>query len=225
MDYFELIQKFSFLNSHSTTLEIITDREIINSWKAEKKRRLAEAGQPLAWAELGIVLDDPYIVMLRDLVRFPNGQLGGYLRLVNRAELEGGQAVVVMAVSAGKVLLLRHFRHATQRWHLEFPRGFGEAGLPAEENVSKEVLEETGGTVTGLADLGWVYCNTGMEAMGVRLFLAQVEHADLPGWEEGIEALRWEPVEEVEKMIGDGRIDDGFSIAAFSRAKYKGGLG
>ena len=173
--------------------------------------------------DIGVVFNDPYIVILRDLVEFPGGYRNGYIRLYNRAYLEGGAAGVVMLPEKdGKLLLMHQFRHATRSWHWEIPRGFGEAGVSAEKQARTEVQEEIGGEIKDIVDLGLYFNNTGLEGNPIYLFLVRMISIGEMDIEEGIEGTRWVSVEELEQMIADAEITDGFTIAAYTRAKLKG---
>ena len=97
MDYFSLMtQKPELFQNEWDIFEIITDLDVIKDWQEDARGELNKKGLPLNWADIGIVFDDPFIVIFRDLVRFPNRQLGSYYRLLNKAELTGGPGVVVM---------------------------------------------------------------------------------------------------------------------------------
>ncbi|MCI0564616.1 MAG: NUDIX domain-containing protein, partial [Nitrososphaera sp.] len=122
----------------------------------------------------------------------------------------------------GMILIMRHFRHATRSWHWEIPRGFGEAGVSAEENARNEVEEEVGGVVAELISLGILHNNAGLEGHEEKLFLARLLSIGQPGQNEGIQSFRWVSVLELEGMIASGEITDGFTIAAYARAKLNG---
>jgi len=203
-------------------LEIITDSSVIAAWKAERKATLASQGFPEEWGEIGVVYEDPYIKILRDLVKFPSGRLGSYFRILNSADLKGGQATVVLPVLNGKVLLMRQFRHPTRSWHWEVPRGFGEPNTSPEENAKKELQEEVGGEIAQLIDLGRYHSNTGIEGGAVRLFLAHLKSFGEANQDEGIEFFKLMEPSEIEEMIKDSRITDGFTIAVFTRARLRG---
>ena len=61
-----------FINdTDPNSLTIILDENLIKQWQDEKRRELTLAGAPLEWADIGIVFRDPYTLIVRDLVRFP----------------------------------------------------------------------------------------------------------------------------------------------------------
>ncbi|GAB2592951.1 hypothetical protein GCM10027168_27360 [Streptomyces capparidis] len=75
---------------------------------------------------LGVVYSDAWIRVVRDPVRFPDGRVGAYVRLLNATEAPG---VAVLPVLGDRVVLLENYRHATRSWRLEIPRGFGTFAL------------------------------------------------------------------------------------------------
>jgi ADP-ribose pyrophosphatase len=183
---------------------------------------LTQKRLPLEWAKIGILLDDPYNVLVRDLVRFPDGQMRGYIRSITAASLRGGYGAVVLPVFEGKILLLHHYRHPTRQWHYEIPRGYGEPNISAADNARKEIKEETGGEVDDLVNLGEFYNNTGYEAVAVSLFYAKLKSVGTANLNEGIESFVWLTVKELEEWIANEKITDGFTIAAYTKAKLKG---
>ena len=221
--YDELIRDHPDLFSNENALfEIVLDPETINSWQQKKMAELNENGKPQSWAEIGVVLDDPYNIILRDLVRFPDGSVRGYGRSIATASLQGGHGVVVLPFYQGKVLLLHQYRHPTRQWHYEIPRGFAEPDTPAAVNARKEIEEETGGRVAEIVDLGSFHNNTGYEASAVSMFFAHMSLIGTPNRNEGIESFVCLSVAELETWISDGKITDGFTIAAYTKAKLKG---
>lgn len=223
MDYQELISQHPRLFANEDAIfKIITEPQRIVAWKEETRQKLKQKGLPVAWAEIGLLFNDPYFIILRDLVEFPDGRLGGYARLINQADLEGGQGVVVLPALDEKILIQYNYRHPTRSWHWEVPRGFGEPGVSAEEQAHVEIREETGGKIQQIVDLGSYHNNTGMEGVTTRLFFAQLISVGEPSKAEGIEKFKWVTIEEFETLIRDGEITDGFTIAAYTRAKLRG---
>ncbi|RJP52129.1 MAG: NUDIX hydrolase [Anaerolineaceae bacterium] len=226
MNYQDLINDHADLFENTNSLiKVITDFDKIREWQIKRRSELLNASKPSEWADIGIVLNDPFIVVIRDLVEFPGGYVGGYFRVINRADLNGGQGVVVLGEMDGKLLLLNQFRHPVRSWSFEVPRGFGQSGTPAEEQAKNELLEEVGGEIDELVDLGIYYSNTGLEGNKVKLFYAKLKSVGQPAQEEGIESFLWVSLAELEEMIASAKITDGFTIAAYTRAKLRGLLG
>jgi len=224
MDYFSLLKHHpSLFDNTNTVLQIISDEEIIEAWQNEHRSYLREQRLPENWADIGIVLDDPYLVVLRDLVKFRDGSLGGFSRLCHRAFLESGaHGVIILPEYQGKILLLHQYRHATRQWHYEVPRGFGEPQISLEENACKEIEEETGGTVSTLVSLGALHTNTSYDSMTTFLFYAELKTIGVPNEDEGIESFVWLTAQELEEWIANEKVTDGHTIAAYTRAKLKG---
>lgn len=211
-----------FDNSNAL-IKIVDDENVIAQWQAQRRLALQERGVPKDWAEIGLILDDPSLFVLRDLVEFPNGNRNGYIRIYNRAYLEGGAAgVVVLPEKDGKLLLFQHYRHATRRRHWEIPRGFGNSGVDAKTQAINEVKEEIDGEVAEIIELGIVYNNTGLEGNPINLFFARMASVGEMETQEGIENPIWVSVSELEKMIVNGEITDGFTVVAYTHAKLRG---
>lgn len=221
--YLDLLHNNPDLISNKNALiNLILDEDAIENWEVTYKDKLIAIGKPKEWAEIGLVYSDPYIVILRDLVEFPGGSKGSYFRLLNQADLQGGQGVVVLAKMNDKYLLLHQYRHPIRAWSFEVPRGFGEPCITAEKQVENEIREEVGGKISKLIDLGIYFSNTGLEGNKVRLFFAELISVGKPAKEEGIESLHWVSLEELETMLAKAQITDGFTIAAYTRAKLQG---
>ncbi len=221
--YENLLQEHPELfNNEKALLKIVLDQKIISEWEAKKEDELQKQRLPLEWAKIGVILDDPYNIIVRDLVQFPDGDMRGYGRSIATASLKGGRATVIFPEYEGKILLIHLFRHVTRKWHYEVPRGYGEPNISPEENARKEIEEEIGGKIKELVSLGEMYNNNGYEAIPVSLFYAKLKSVGKANVNEGIESFVWLSVKELEEWIADEKITDGFTIAAYTRAKLKG---
>ncbi|MGW2558429.1 NUDIX hydrolase [Streptomyces sp. NPDC001514] len=167
----------------------------------------------------GVLYADPYVMLLRDPVRFPDGRTGTYIRSVSPNTEPG---CVVLPLLDGGVVLVEHYRHATRSWQWEVPRGFGTRGLGAEANAAKELSEEIGANVLELTALGAVHPDTGMVADHVLLFAARIDGIGSLATGEGIRSSRTVPPAEADAMIADGRVTDAFTIAVLTRARLAG---
>ena len=225
----QIVEYLKFCKSHplifsnkNASFKIITDYKIITSWQSKKREELKREYVPLSRSDIGILIDDPYVLVIRDLVEFPNGKMNGYIRIINRSYLEGKQGVVIFPCYKDKILLLHQFRHATRSWHLEIPRGFGTPKISHSINARKEIAEEIGGSIANLIDLGMIHSNTGLEGHSVRLFFAELSSFNNPNKSEGIDRIELVSKDVMESFIMNGKITDGFTIIAYTLANLKG---
>ena len=219
-DYFDLAisSPEMFANPPGAAFEILLDDEAIDQAEARMAEILTEYGMPAEGSKVGVAFTDQYLTILRDGVRFVDGTLGTYIRMVSVDPTDIG--VVVLPVWRGQILLIRHFRHATRSWHLEIPRGSGSSERP-EESAIRELTEEIGASGVTLTDLGEMYPDTGAGNGRVSLFYAEVTSYGQPESNEGITDVMPTPIPRFEEMIAVSDLDDGFLLAAFARAKAR----
>ncbi len=213
--YLELLgQHPSLVLPKDAPIKIITDKAVIEEWQNKHVN---------GSNDIGVLLQDKYITVIRDLVEFPDGFISGYNRVINTAALQnGGSGAVILPVMNERILLIKIFRHPTRQWSIEIPRGFGEVGLSPEEIAQKEVSEEVGGKIKQVISLGVIHNNTGLDSNDVNLYLAYLDEVGTPREAEGITEIIWVTVNEFEKMISNGQITDSFTISAYTRAKLMG---
>ena len=219
-DYLALVRARPelFRNPEGAAFVILLDEAEIRQAETHVAGLLTKVGAPKEWAEVGIAFRDQYVLLLRDAVRFADGALGTYIRMV--APENSFQGVAILPVWQRQVLLIRHFRHATRAWHLEVPRGFGsdpDTGVSAR----RELAEEIGASEVELTDLGEIYADAGADSSAVALFYAEVGSYGAPELHEGITAVLPTPLAEFERMIADGELKDGYLLAAYARAKAR----
>lgn len=206
-----------FRNPHGG-VRIILDPQQIADVEDSVACDLRNRGLPPEWANVGIVLKDPWIYVLRDAVEFPDGSRRTHARVVNR----GGNGAAALPLLEGKIVLVRHFRHAVRDWLLEIPRGGIEPGSTAEDTARRETEEELGARVSRLAPLGFVHGSSNLQSSGAHLFLAEIESVGRPELHEGITAIERLSLREFEAKLLDGAIRDAFTAAAYALAKLRG---
>jgi ADP-ribose pyrophosphatase len=217
-DYFDLVKARPelFINPPHAGFEILLDEANIRQAEERTSKRLRDAGAPTEWARVGVAFRDQYSLVLRDAVRYTDGSVGTYIRMV-APPVPG---VAILPVWQGQVLLIRHFRHATRSWHLEIPRGFG-----TDPNVWKsahqELREEIGATEVRLIELGEIYPDTGTSDSKAALFYADVVSYGKPEALEAITDILPTPIHELKRMIGNCELNDSFLLAAYVRAEIK----
>lgn len=170
-------------------------------------------------AGAGLIYKDNYAVLLRDAVRFRNGYVGAYIRMIAAAG-HGGAAV--LPVIDGNIVLIRHERHATRGKHWEIPRGFAARGEIPEQTARREIVEEIGIVEPEIIDIGSVHPDTGASNVHTRLYLARLTGVGHVESNEGIDELRILTIEEFDAMLRADEVTDSFTLAAVLQARVRG---
>lgn len=205
--YQELIKERPESFANNEQLTILTDEHSVEAFEQQ-------SGQTI-----GVVYESPFNLMVVDLVEDPSGKRFAHERLlpvVNKG------AVVAVPIYDGKLVLLNQYRHALRRNQYAFPRGFAEAGISSADNAIKELGEELGAEVKSYRQLGTVVADSGINGNEVSVFLCELKNVELKYQYEGIESLIMLTEDELADWIANGRIDDGFTLAAF--CLYRGWL-
>jgi ADP-ribose pyrophosphatase len=210
-----------FQNPTADGLVILLDPADIALVEAQMRAQLVAQGLPSSWAEVGIIQEDQYAMILRDAVRFPDGRQGTYRRQINhpRRNVPG---VAILPIWQDQLLLIRQFRHAPRCWCWEIPRGIGELDSSPEENVRRELLEEIRATeIMTLIHLGKYHWNTGVSDDWDHLYLAHIQGYGSPEYAEGITAIQAVSITEFEALLAQQKISDGYTLAAYALAKAR----
>lgn len=178
---------------------------------------------------LGVTVDTPFVLFIVDLVesRSTDGSVRRhpYLRVVSRAQLDGGVNVVVFATvenaslgPQGSVVLVDQERHALGACVAELPRGFGEPSLSGEANALRELEEETGYIGDHADFLGSTATDSGLTDSRVSFYHVRVTRggARRPEVGEAIKGVRLATREELWRDIQDGNIYDSFTLQALA---------
>ena len=160
-----------------------------------------------------VVYQNPSLSVREDQIEFADGTRGLY-SVVDRPDF----ALIIPADSDG-FHLVEQYRYTTQSRSWEFPAGSfppGVTGTP-EEMAAAELAEETGFTAGNLRRLGYLHCANGTTGEGVHVFLATDLVPGQSNREIAEQDMRqqWFPRREVERMLKDGVITDGPSMAAY----------
>ncbi len=195
-------------------IKIIQDPERIRVEQERIQAKLRSEGKPENWIDIGVLAEDEWEYVVRDLVEFPDGRFGGFRRNINRKYLEGGTGVVIMPVQSDKVLLLKHYRQESRNWYWEFPRGWGSPGLTAEQNANKELMEEVGLLPKKLVPV-WRDSET-------VFFYAEMQEGKPQNQDgEPIQRIESIAIRELEDWITRSKITDWFTVLTFLMAKNK----
>jgi len=134
----------------------------------------------------------------RDVVEMPDGSTA------SRDVVEHPGAVAILALDqAGRVLLIRQYRHPAGAQLWEIPAGLRDvAGEPVLRTAERELLEETGYRAADWRVLADFFSSPGFSTERLRVFLARGltevpagERHFVPQGEEAYLTLRWVPLE------------------------------
>lgn len=159
------------------------------------------------------VYENRWIHVREDDVTGPRGGIYGVVRMQH-------PAVFVIALDAQeRVCLVDLDRYTTGR-SIEVPAG-GSDGEDPLAAAQRELLEETGVTASEWESLGRMNALNGIADAPEFVFLARgltMRDATSSQHEEGIDAVRWVPFADALRLIADGEITDGETIAALAFA-------
>lgn len=165
------------------------------------------------------VLENPWYKVRQDQVTRPNGQPGVY----NVVET-GGSVHLIALTDEGKVLLVKLYRYTISAESWEIPAGFLDHSEKPIVSAKRELQEETGYLAEEWHDLGVFQLGTGIANAPLHLFVAKKLRykGDDEQAEEGITAARAFSIAELKKIIADGTIVDGPTLAGLARAHVGG---
>jgi ADP-ribose pyrophosphatase len=205
-----------YVNPAGDIYEILLEPDRIAHAQADAGYVRRAAGIAVGDTRVGVLADDPYLLVTRDAVRFPDGTYGLY----NRLMVPGGAAM--LPVLGDRIVLLNRFRHGTRQWHLEAPRGAYSGAGTHEDEARREVHEEIGAEVHELIALGTLHSTSGIFNEAHHLYMARINRVGVPEKHEAIVELVTLTVDDVERKIADSTITDGPTLALFLRARLRG---
>jgi 8-oxo-dGTP pyrophosphatase MutT (NUDIX family) len=131
-----------------------------------------------------------------------------------------GAAAVVAVDHAGRVCLVRQYRHGVMDFLWEIPAGKLDAGEPPQECAVRELAEETGVTARRWTSLGTFLPAPGIFTEVIHLYLAQdlAVGAAAPDADEELE-LQWLPLEEAVDRVLRCDWNDGKTALGLWRAQ------
>jgi len=168
-----------------------------------------------------IVYENRWMRVREDAIRRRDGSSGIY-GVVEKPDF----VVIVPVEDDGRLHLVQQFRYPVRRRYWEFPQGSWEQAPGADplEVGRGELREETGLDAARMTYAGHLFEAYGYSNQGYHIFLAtdlRRDGADLEREEQDL-VTRVFPMSEVERMMRDGEIKDGTTIAALGLLRLKG---
>ena len=219
--YFELMRERPdwFVNTDGG-VRIETDPDKISAIEATVAARYRSQNLPAEWATAGLHYEDPYLVLLRDAVYFPDGSPGIHHRILRRSVAAAGSAI--LPVLNDRIVLMRQYRHATRSWQWEAPRGAVDPGETPLQSAHRELQEEISARVRNVVHLGEMHGTTALMGLPVILFFAVLDDIGATPIAEGISGTRLVTPGEFEALVRDGEITDSFTLGCFLHARLRG---
>jgi len=131
-------------------------------------------------------------------------------------------ASIVAVTEEGRVLIVRQYRPAVERYTFELPSGIVDPGESPAESARRELLEETGYIAREVSVLGSMEPDTGR--LGNRIWACFARGVQqMPGapGEDGIAVEAWS-VEELVQATIEGRFDHALHVAIVWLAHLRG---
>ena len=161
-----------------------------------------------------IVHKNPWYKVQKDDVILPDGKKGEYF------SIRFGKGVYIVPVRNNKIIFIKQYRYIFDNWFLELPAG-GVGRNSVIKAARKELKEETGYKAGKMKEVGKFYSANGLMKEEVYVFIArdlQFVGQELEATEGGTKIIEIN-INDAYKMIEDGKIIDGQTIAALTLAK------
>lgn len=160
-----------------------------------------------------VVYENPWISLREDRIEHADGSPGLY-SVVDKPDF-----ALVIPLDDDGFHLVEQYRYPVASRSWEFPSGSfppGVTGSP-EEMAAAELAEETGFTADRLDKLGCLHSANALTGELAHVYLATGLTPGEPDREETEQDMRqhWFPRGEVERMMADGEITDGPTLAAY----------
>lgn len=157
----------------------------------------------------------------RDYMHFSNGNTEEWDYIHHR-----GAAAVIPVMDDGRIIMVRQYRNALERFTLEIPAGaLEESDEPGKTCSARELEEETGYRSDNLEWLMTLrttvaFCNEKIEVYVAHNLIPSKQHLD-PNEFVNVEI---HTIEELKQMVFSGEIEDSKTVAAIMAydTKYNG---
>lgn len=163
----------------------------------------------------------PIMTVRTDQVEMPEGDVSG-----RDVVAHPGAVAIVALDGAGRVLMIRQYRHPVGRMLWEIPAGLRDVdGEPTRATAERELLEEAGYRAIDWHVLTDYFSSPGFTDERLRVFLArgltEVPHAErnfVPRHEEAHLRVAWIPLKDAVGLILGGELHNGPAVVGILSA-------
>ena len=160
------------------------------------------------------IYDNPWITVLEDRVLNPGGGQNNYGHVRFKKTAIG----IVPIDSQGNTWIVGQHRYTLSEYSWEIPMGASETGERFIETAHRELKEETGLSATSITKLMRVHTSNSITNEVGYVFVARGLTLGETSFDEmEVLKIRKLPLQEVVKMVMQGKITDAISVAAILR--------
>ena len=155
---------------------------------------------------------NPWMRLREDEILRSNGKRGIY------GVVEKDDSAIILPIEGDRIWVVEQFRYTVQEQAIELPQGGWEMEIENPEELARgELKEETGLHAESMVYLGQLWIAYGFTRQKQHVFLATgLSHVEKePDEEEHDIVVRSVPIAEFERMMLDGVVRDGCTLAAW----------
>jgi len=155
---------------------------------------------------------NPWMRLREDEILRSNGKRGLY------GVVEKDEAAIILPIEGDHIWVVEQYRYTIQQQAIELPQGGWEMAVDNPEELARgELKEETGLHADSMTYLGQLWIAYGFTRQKQHVFLASgLSHVEKdPDEEEHDIVVRSIPIAEFERMMLDGVVRDGCTLAAW----------
>lgn len=172
--------------------------------------------EPKEWQmiERREVFDHPRMKLVEDEVKLPNGQHTDYLRM---APVEAHSVAIIAMNGDKEILLQREYSYPPNQIMWQLPGGSVGIGEDILDAAKRELSEESGFTAKSCEIAGFYYTNNRRsDERQYVVVCTELAPQNAEGDPEEFISNHWMPVDELDKLITNGEIENAFLLAALN---------
>lgn len=161
-----------------------------------------------------ILLEHPRLKVIEEVVTRPDGTKSPYISIKQRSD-----GIVLVPVFLDVIYFVEVFRYPVKQYFLELPRGSLNIDESFSDAAERELKEELGvsGAVT---QLGNIYPDAGLLHTKTAIYYAALNNRPFATTDaDEISTIVGIPQHQLFRTIAEGKIQDGFSLAAICLAR------
>jgi ADP-ribose pyrophosphatase len=171
------------------------------------------------WKKLSesVLFKNPWWTYKRDHFELPTGKSGEYHYVHTN-----GASMIIPIMDDGKILTVKQYRYLCEKESIEFPCGSVKDGSTFDETARHELSEETGYAAKRLSLVGEFNPYNGVTDEICHVYVAR-ELQHVGGTPDETEEFELLPLlaDEIDKLVRDGTMWDGMSLAAWAIVKSR----